>query len=69
MDIYPAREEPIEGVTSSWLLDQVTTSNKKVLSKEQVLEAVKNASPELLVTAGAGDVDRLVLPLKEILKG
>lgn len=69
LDIYPAREEPIEGVSSSWLLDQVTTSSKRVLSKEQVLEAVRNAPPELLVTAGAGDVDRLVLPLKEILKG
>src|SRR5699024_1656976 len=69
LDIYPAREEPIEGITSSWLLDQVSTDSKRVLSKEQVLEAVKNSPPELLVTAGAGDVDRLVLPLKEILKG
>ena len=69
LDIYPAREEPIEGITSSWLLNQVSTDSKRVLSKEQVLEAVKNSPPELLVTAGAGDVDRLVLPLKEILKG
>lgn len=67
MEIYPARELPIEGVTSSWLMEKITLDNKKVVSPEQVLEIVKDEMPELLVTVGAGDIDRLVKPLKEIL--
>lgn len=68
MEIYPARELPIEGVTSSWLLDKVQLEDKRLVSPEAVLEYVKNEQPELLVTVGAGDIDRLVKPLKEILE-
>lgn len=68
MEIYPARELPIEGVTSSWLSDKIDLKNKRVVTPEQVLEIVAAESPELLVTVGAGDIDRLVKPLKELLK-
>ena len=68
MDIYPAREKPIEGVTSAWLLDKVNMESKQVLSAEGILDMVKNDPPALLVTVGAGDIDRLVKPLKEILE-
>lgn len=68
MEIYPARELPIEGVTSSWLSDKINLKNKRVVTPEQVLEIVAAESPELLVTVGAGDIDRLVKPLKELLK-
>lgn len=67
MEIYPARELPIEGVNSSWLLDKVELDNKKVVTPEQVLALVETESPELLVTVGAGDIDRLVKPLKALL--
>ena len=67
MEIYPARELPIEGVTSSWLLDMVKLDNKRVVSPEQVLQIVQDEKPELVVTVGAGDIDRLVKPIKEIL--
>jgi UDP-N-acetylmuramate--alanine ligase len=67
MEIYPARELPIEGVTSSWLLEKIDLENKRVVTPEQVLEYVENEKPELVVTVGAGDIDRLVKPLKAII--
>lgn len=68
MEIYPARELPIEGVTSSWLLEKINLDNKRVVSPEEALEYVKNEKPELVVTVGAGDIDRLVKPLKAIIE-
>lgn len=68
MDIYPARELPIEGITSSWLLNKITIGNKQLVSPDEVLNIVKQNTPELVVTVGAGDVDRLVKSLKEILE-
>lgn len=67
MPIYPARELPIEGVTSEWLLDKVKISNKKIMNHEAVLEYIETKKPGLLVTVGAGNIDKLVHPLKEIL--
>lgn len=67
MEIYPARELPIEGVNSSWLLSKITAPEKAVVTPEQVLEIAQNERLELLVTVGAGDIDKLVKPLKEIL--
>lgn len=67
MEIYPARELPIEGVTSSWLLEKIDLESKRVVTPEQVLDYVKNEKPELVVTVGAGDIDRLVKPLKAII--
>ena len=67
MEIYPARELPITGVTSSWLLDKIAIEYNQVVSPAEVLEYVKNEKPELVVTVGAGDIDRLVKPLKGIL--
>lgn len=68
LDIYPARELPIEGVTSELILSKMSLENKHILSKEGALEWVKTAKPNLLVTAGAGDIDQLILPIQEILK-
>ena len=67
MEIYPAREEPIEGVDSKWLSGLIALEAKRVLSPEQILETVRREQPELLVTVGAGSIDRLVEPLKNIL--
>ncbi|MCA0430692.1 MAG: UDP-N-acetylmuramate--L-alanine ligase [Bacteroidetes bacterium] len=68
LEIYPARELPIEGVNSSWLLNKVTCNNKKLVTKEEVLDYVKNNNIEVLVTMGAGDIDGLVEPIEKILK-
>jgi len=67
LDIYPARELPMEGVTSAWLLGKIDLAGSAVYTKEEVLERVKFEAPELLVTVGAGDIDTLIQPLKNIL--
>jgi len=67
LPIYPARELPMEGVNSEMILSKMTNKNKKVLSKTEILDWVKNNKTELLITAGAGDIDTLVEPIKNIL--
>lgn len=66
LDIYPAREKPIEGVTSAALLEQIST-NKHLLTKEATLAYIQETKPEVLLTLGAGDIDTLVEPLSKIL--
>ena len=67
LDIYPARELPIEGVSSEILLNNVKLKNKILCSKENLLSLLKQKKLELLVTFGAGDIDRLVPKIKEML--
>lgn len=67
LDIYPARELPIEGITSSMLLNKVNLKNKKLCSKAELINEVISNIPDVLVTMGAGDIDRLVEPLKNAL--
>ncbi len=68
LDIYPAREKPIEGVTSALLLSKIEHNNKKLLSKKELISYLKKSKPQLLVTMGAGDIDKLVKPIEEQLK-
>ncbi|MEE1883888.1 UDP-N-acetylmuramate--L-alanine ligase [Pedobacter flavus] len=68
LDIYPARELPIEGVTSSWLLDKVSLNQKELCKKEDVKKRIKELKPELIVIVGAGDIDTLVEPLKNLMQ-
>lgn len=76
LPIYPARELPMEGVNSEIILKEMKQKNASVLSKEQVLEYVggtyletvqKSSYGQLLITAGAGNIDQLVKPIKEII--
>ncbi len=68
MDIYPARELPIEGVTSKMLLDKIELPDKKLLRREAVIDELLNDLPEVLLTLGAGDIDQLVEPIEHALK-
>jgi len=68
LDIYPAREKPIEGVHSTMILEHVQNTKKQILNKEELANYIKSINPELLVTLGAGDIDRMIEPLKNILK-
>ncbi len=68
LPIYPARELPMEGVTSEMLLNRMHLANKQIMEKSAVLEWMAKNKPALVVMAGAGDIDTLVLPIKEILK-
>ncbi|MBK8521765.1 MAG: UDP-N-acetylmuramate--L-alanine ligase [Ferruginibacter sp.] len=67
LPIYPARELPVEGVNSEMVLNKMKINNKQVLDKDEVLEWIKDNKIELLITAGAGDIDTLVEPIKKIL--
>jgi UDP-N-acetylmuramate--alanine ligase len=64
LDIYPARELPIEGIDSQKLLSKISNPNKKIWSKEEVLIKLSTIDSEILITAGAGDIDRLIVPIK-----
>ena len=60
LDIYPARELPIEGVTSAPLLEKITAKKKMLCKKEELLDTIKSIDTELVMTVGAGDIDRFV---------
>ncbi len=66
LPIYPARELPIEGVSSDMLLDGMKISNKKVFSKEQLMEWAKQTNEKLIVMAGAGDIDVCITNIQNI---
>ena len=56
LDIYPAREKPIAGITSEWLMGKIENPNKKLIKKSNLIEEIKDQDPEVLVTMGAGDI-------------
>ncbi len=64
LDIYPARELPIDGIDSHWLLDQIKNPRKRWVPKEGLVDEIKNNTPQVLVTMGAGDIG-LQAPLIE----
>jgi len=68
LDIYPARELPMEGVSSDMILDRMKAVNKRKYGKQEAIEVVRAEKPELLLTVGAGDIDQLVHPLKQALQ-
>jgi len=67
MEIYPAREEPIPGIDGEWLLNKVRMVNKKLVSRENLVEEMLRLQPEVLLTMGAGDIDKMIEPLKSAL--
>lgn len=67
LDIYPARELPLEGIDAQFLLNKINLSNKNVLSKDAVVQYISDKKPELILTVGAGDIDTIIEPLKNIL--
>jgi len=67
LDIYPAREKPIEGITSKWLLDKITNKNKMLCTKEALIETLVKQKNDIILTIGAGDIDGLVSPITKSL--
>ncbi|HRZ74037.1 MAG TPA: cyanophycin synthetase, partial [Flavobacterium sp.] len=65
LDIYPARELPMEGITSAWLLSKIENSNKKLVLKNELIDEVLKSTATVIVTIGAGDIGELVKLLKE----
>jgi UDP-N-acetylmuramate--alanine ligase len=67
LPIYPARELPIAGVNSEMIISKMS-GKVKLIEKEALIAYLSEATPELLITAGAGDIDKLVEPIKEKLQ-
>ena len=65
LPIYPAREEPIEGVNSEMILDKVTIDDKMIVPKDELMKTVAAKDVDVLVTFGAGDIDRFVKQFEE----
>jgi UDP-N-acetylmuramate--alanine ligase len=67
LDIYPARELPMEGVTSQLIFDKITQPNKTLCTKADVLKLLTQKNLEVILTLGAGDIDTLVEPIASYL--
>lgn len=69
LDIYPAREEPIPGVTSEIILKDVTAPEKTLINKDELMPLLEKETLDVLVTFGAGNIDRFVEPITRMLEG
>lgn len=68
MNIYPARELPIEGVSSKLISDKMKNPNNSLVEENELLDKVKEIDSEVILTIGAGDIDQFVQPIKELLE-
>lgn len=68
LPIYPAREKPIPVVSSEMILDRITLPDKKIVEKQDLLAEIGDRDTDILVTFGAGDIDRFVTPIESLLK-
>ena len=66
LDIYPAREEPIPGVSAEMILEKMQLKNKQMCSKEGLIERLSGGSYEVLISMGAGDIDRMVDAISQL---
>jgi len=67
LDIYPARELPMEGITASWLLSKIENPTKNLISKSELIPAILASKAKIIVTIGAGDIGELVPKIKQAL--
>ena len=67
LPVYPAREKPIEGVSSSMILERMKLKNKRLLNMNEVIPALEAERTDVLLTIGAGDIDTLVMPIEDML--
>jgi len=65
LEIYPARELPIAGVTSQWLLNKIKTKNKKLISKSEIVSEIQKNKAQIILTLGAGDIGAEVKQIKQ----
>jgi UDP-N-acetylmuramate--alanine ligase len=67
LDIYPARELPIKGISSSWLLSKIENTHKKLVSKSDLIPSILESKAKIIITIGAGDIGELVANIKQAL--
>ncbi|PIY32810.1 MAG: UDP-N-acetylmuramate--L-alanine ligase, partial [Bacteroidetes bacterium CG_4_10_14_3_um_filter_42_6] len=68
LDIYPAREKPIAGITSNSILKEMNHKDKSLVAKDDLFDFIKTHDFDVLLTMGAGDIGQLVTPIEQILK-
>ena len=68
LPIYPARELPMPGIDSQWLLDKITKPSKILVQKSELLDELKSRNLEVVLMLGAGDIDALVEPVRKALE-
>lgn len=68
LDIYPARELPIEGVNSEWLLGKINNENKRLVSKKELIFNIQKSDAQIVLTMGAGDIGEEVSRIKKELE-
>lgn len=68
LDIYPARELPIEGVTSKWLLGKIKNEHKQLISKAEIISEIQKSDAKIIITIGAGDIGEEVKHIKHALQ-
>ncbi len=68
LDIYPAREKPMSGISSKWLMGKIENPNKKLIKKSDLIQEIKKQDPEILLTMGAGDIGLEVSKIKSELE-
>ncbi len=67
LDIYPARELPMQGITSTWLLEKIHNNHKKLVSKQELIASILESDARVIVTIGAGDIGEMVPLIKNAL--
>ena len=67
LDIYPARELPMEGITSEWLLNKINNPHKKLIQKSEIINEIQKSDAQIVLTIGAGDIGAEVKKIKEAL--
>ena len=67
LDIYPAREIPIEGITAEWLLNKIIGTTKKLVTRKELIEEILKSDAEIVTTIGAGDIGEEVVHIREAL--
>ncbi len=67
LDIYPARELPVEGITSGWLMEKIDNPNKKLVAKNDLIPHILKSGSKIIVTIGAGDIGEMISSIKEAL--
>ena len=67
LDIYPARELPMEGITTTWLMSKMTNEDKKLVAKTDLIPTILASNATVIVTIGAGDIGELVPSIKKAL--
>ncbi|HSM64306.1 MAG TPA: cyanophycin synthetase, partial [Gillisia sp.] len=68
LDIYPARELPMEGITSEWLLQKIKNQNKKLIEKDQIVKELKLSESPVIVMMGAGDIGEEIIKVEKYFK-